>query len=478
MKQDILYGFAPPHTLVSLSADTPILIGFSGGADSRFLLHLLQEYSKKHGAPLFLAHLNHGIRGAEADRDEEFCRNVAADLGLPLFCQRVDVPALADESGDSLELQARKSRYEFFARVMKENNIPLLATDHNSDDVLETMLFRLMRGTGTKGLAAIPPVRDLGDGRLAIRPILSYTKKEIVELCEALGLDYVTDSTNFEDDCTRNKIRLSVIPALEKISGDGTVQRTALRYSSLAREDEDALMSLAMDEIDPREPNKIRTDKLNSLHRAVAKRVIFKLYASLFADTEGGVPEDKSLSNFHAEAIISLAKNNVKHSRLDLPDGAIAQIEDGYLVLSRGENSFCDNTFLADAVSEGYTKINARFALLAEYLDAPARSIKKNTKIQGGSVFASAVFPADSVPLPLGVRPRQSGDVIRNHGMTKKIKKMLCDKGIPLEMRDALPLLTTGSGEILWCPAVAVCDGYPPPNSGTALRLTVIISDV
>ena len=478
MKKDMSYGFAPPHTLSLLPPDTPILMGFSGGADSRFLLHLLCEYSKNHGAPLFLAHLNHGIRGKEADRDEEFCRQVAEKYGLPIFCERADIPARAAESGDSLELQARKSRYEFFARIMSENNIPLLATAHNADDVLETMLFRLMRGTGTKGLAAIPPVRDLGDGRLAIRPILSYTKREIVEACEALCLEYVTDSTNFEADCTRNKLRLSVIPELEKISGGGTVQRTALRYSALAREDDDALTRLALDEINADEPNKIRTEKLNSLHRAIAKRVIFKLYASLFAWSEGNVPEDKSLSNSHTEAIILLAKNNVKHSRLDLPDGAVAEIEDGYLVLSRGEKVFCDNAFVTNTVNEGHNRINARFSVLAEYLDAPARPLKKNTQMHGGSVFASAVFPAGGVPLPLGVRPRQSGDVIRCHSMTKKIKKMLCDKGIPLDLRDALPLFTIDNGDVLWCPAVAVCDGYPPPKNGTALRLTVIISDV
>ena len=147
-------------------------------------------------------------------------------------------------------------------------------------------------------------------------------------------------------------------------------------------------------------------------------------------------------------------------------------------MLSKGEVSFCDNTFLVSTVSEGYTRINARFALLAEYLDTPARPIKRNVQMHGGSVFASAVFPADGVTLPLGVRPRQSGDVIRSHSMTKKIKKMLCDKGIPLEWRDALPLFTTDDGDVLWCPAVAVRDGYPSPKDGAALRLTVIISDI
>jgi tRNA(Ile)-lysidine synthase len=99
VKKDILYGFAPPHTLTQLPPNTPMLVGFSGGADSRFLLHLLAEYSKKHGAPLCAAHLNHGIRGEEADRDEDFCRRTCEEYGIPFFCERADVPSLAEASG-------------------------------------------------------------------------------------------------------------------------------------------------------------------------------------------------------------------------------------------------------------------------------------------------------------------------------------------------------------------------------------------
>ncbi|MBQ9162589.1 MAG: tRNA lysidine(34) synthetase TilS [Clostridia bacterium] len=477
MKKDIFDGFAPPHTLSQLPPDTPILVGFSGGADSRFLLHLLSEYSKKHGTPICAAHLNHGIRGEEADRDESFCRQIAAEYGIPFFCERADVPALARQTGESLELKARVCRYEFFKRIMLENDIPLLATAHNADDVLETVLFRLMRGTGTKGLSAIPPSRELGDGRLAVRPILAYTKREIVEFCDALGLKYVTDSTNFEDDCTRNRIRHAVIPELEKISGDGIPQRAAIRYSAFAREDEDAIMCLAEAALNASEPLRISVDKLNSLHRAIAKRVIFKLYANLFSDSGGDIPEDKTLSNLHVDAVLELASKGVKHSRLNLPDGATATIEGGCLVLSKQTDTNTDNTFFVREINSGHTQINHRFSVSVEQIDAPATQ-KKGKELYGGRVFASVAFPDERISLPLTVRPRQSGDVIRSHSMTKKLKKLLCDKDIPLELRDTLPLFILPGGAVLWCPSVAIADGFKANAGAPAVRLTVIFHDV
>ncbi|MBE6694046.1 MAG: tRNA lysidine(34) synthetase TilS [Ruminococcaceae bacterium] len=477
MKKDIFDGFAPPHTLSQLSPDTPILVGFSGGADSRFLLHLLSEYSKKHGTPICAAHLNHGIRGEEADRDESFCRQVAAEYGIPFFCERADIPSISKQTGESLELMARVCRYEFFKRIMQENSIPLLATAHNADDVLETVLFRLMRGTGTRGLSAIPPLRKLGGGHLAVRPILAYTKREIIGLCDALGLEYVTDSTNFEDDCTRNRIRHAVIPELEKISGGGIPQRAAVRYSSFAREDEDALMCLAEAALNTSDPLRISVDKLNSLHRAVAKRVIFKLYANLFSDSGGDIPEDKTLSNLHVEAVLELASKGVKHSRLDLPDGNTAVIENGCLVFSKQNDTKTDNTFFVQEVNAGHTRINHRFSVAIEHIDKPSTH-KKGMALYDGQVFASVAFPADGISPPLTVRPRESGDVIRSHSMTKKLKKLLCDKNISLELRDALPLFILPDGAVLWCPSVAIADGFKADTGAPAVRLTVIIHDV
>ena len=121
---------------------------------------MLAEHAKQVGSRIYAAHLNHGIRGEEADRDEQFCIEVAKDYGIRIFVHKADVPWLAKESGKSIELCARDVRYEFFSKVMRENSIPLLATAHNANDNLETVLFNLARGSGIAGLSGIPPKRE------------------------------------------------------------------------------------------------------------------------------------------------------------------------------------------------------------------------------------------------------------------------------------------------------------------------------
>ena len=172
--------FTPPHELSGLSADTPILLGFSGGADSTALLHMLCCYSARTGAKIYAAHVHHGIRGEEANRDEEFCRSVAKSLGVPFFVHHSDIPALVKECGESVETVARRVRYRFFDELMREHNIPLLVTAHNANDNLETMLFNLIRGSGLGGMCGIP-VSRLCDGGALVRPILSMTRQEILD---------------------------------------------------------------------------------------------------------------------------------------------------------------------------------------------------------------------------------------------------------------------------------------------------------
>lgn len=143
-------------------------------------------------------HVNHGIRGEEAIRDREFCRGFCRDRGIPFFCLDADVPAMRQQ-GESLETAARRVRYGYFAAVMGEQDYPLLAVAHNADDNLETVLFRICRGTGLRGLCGIPPVRAFGSGYL-VRPLLGVSREEILRYLGERELSYVTDSTNEETD--------------------------------------------------------------------------------------------------------------------------------------------------------------------------------------------------------------------------------------------------------------------------------------
>ena len=174
--------FTPPHIISGMAENTPILVGFSGGSDSSALLHMLKTYSDATGGKIYAAHINHGIRGEEADRDEEFCRRVCDGLGIELFVLRADLPTIAEETGESIETAARNVRYEYFERIMTEKDIPLLATAHNANDNLETMIFNLCRGSSLTGLCGIPENRACGGGRV-IRPILRMPKDKILQYC-------------------------------------------------------------------------------------------------------------------------------------------------------------------------------------------------------------------------------------------------------------------------------------------------------
>lgn len=210
-----------------------VLVAFSGGADSSALLDFFIQNADRLGLKVAAAHFNHRIRGEEADRDEEFCASVCRERGTEFFRGEGDVPKLSRESGISLEMAARRLRYEFLEGCAAKLGY-LLATAHNADDNLETMLLNLCRGTGTRGMSGIPPRR----GNI-IRPMLCVTKKEILAYCESNGIKYVTDSTNNEDDCARNLLRHNVLPLLRE--QNGAVESAALRTALLLRDDDEYL---------------------------------------------------------------------------------------------------------------------------------------------------------------------------------------------------------------------------------------------
>lgn len=491
--------FTSPHRLSGMPPDTPLLVAFSGGADSRLLLELTVRWARRNGAPVTAAHLHHGIRGAEADRDQAFCRDTAARLGVPFVTRRVDVPALAARTGRSVEWEARAARYGFLTGVMQEEHIPLLLTAHHADDQLETLLLRLLRGSGTRGLGGIPPVRPVPGG-LVIRPLLGCTRADILETCRRMGLDYVTDSTNLADDCTRNRLRHRVIPLLEELSGPGVPQRAAVRLCRAAREDDDCLWQGAQ-ALSPKvcgEDGSLSQAALCALPPAYAKRCLLAAYEQRI---QAPLPADRTLTAAHLEALMTLVStegNTGIHADAEvlLPGGWRGRLREGRLVFVPPEDADGDRPDDRPDGSASDVAVPLRLApgknrwhpgrgedtvILLEESPAPL------SPCTGEGVLASAVFPA-ALPRPLWARKRRPGDTLLSHGMTKKLKKVLCDKHIPLPLRDCLPLIClpaepgdsadppgeAGPGQPLWFPTAIFRDGWAPPADGPCLRLTVL----
>lgn len=464
--------FTLPETL-------PCLVAFSGGADSRLLLELtLRALLERHGEAgrkeMLAAHLHHGIRGEEADRDLAFCRQVCDELGVELILDRVDVPALAAASGESLETAARRARYDFFSRIMAERGISVLMTAHHADDNLETVLERLLRGSGTRGMGGIPSTRLLVNHRDATvsvlyRPLLEWTRRDILDACEARGLTYVTDSTNLEDDCLRNRIRHTVIPALEAIAGEDAPQRAALRMSRAAAEDDGYLSRRAEQLVDTTlSPYRhaVRADDLRAHHAAIQKRVLMLLHRRALRDYRTDTDRELFLTDTHLTALLRLTDKGLPESSLSLPGRLEARIRDGFLYVTPSDAP------AAPPPPEEPVPLDEGMTQWGSVVITVERSDGLLPPDQGYDVFASAVFPAD-LPLPLLLRGRRAGDAILSHGMTKKLKKLLCDKDIPPHLRERIPLICLPDGEPLWYPRAAFRDGFPAPAEGPCVRITV-----
>lgn len=382
----------------------PILCAVSGGADSMYMLARLQS----EGFALMAAHYNHGLRGAESDRDEAFVRAYCAEHGIPFVSERGDVRACAQERSMSLETAARELRYAFLQRAAEDTGAACIATAHTADDNAETMLFHLARGTGLRGLGGIPPVR----GNI-VRPILDCTRSEIVQWLTEHGVSYVEDSSNASDDYARNRIRHAVCPVLAEIN-EGFLQNT-VRTAQLLREDEEFLQSLADAHIAEHGADALA---LNELPQPVAARVVRTLTRS-------------DLSRVHLDAILRVAR-----------EGGTADVP-GMRVTRRG-GQLCiapENRKLREqrVVSARMRLEEAGLALLAQ---------KERGGAKNCAPWCTFFFPDEAICGTMSVGPRREGDRIRpiGRGCSKSLKQLFQEAGVEPWQRDVWPVLRDDQG--------------------------------
>ncbi len=300
-----------------------VAAGLSGGADSVCLLHVLKDLQRLLKLSLLAVHVHHGIRGPEADRDEAFCRRLAQEWGIGYRAVYVDAPALARREGLSLEEAARQLRYEALRKAAAEwtQDPVLIAVAHHADDQAETILFNMLRGSGLRGIGGMVPARDG-----IIRPLLGVSRGEILKYLEARGLPYVTDSTNLENDQTRNRLRNEILPALTS----GVNARAAEHICSLgrtAREADEFLRSCALEFLEGIEqaeeaPAAARSFRLGQ-QSLKEKPQILRRYVIIEALRRLGVPL-KDWGELHLQEI-DRALFAPKGWHVDLPHGVYAE---------------------------------------------------------------------------------------------------------------------------------------------------------
>lgn len=426
--------YSSPHALAGLSQKEPVLLALSGGADSSALLHILSEDAKSNGFIIHVAHLNHSIRGEEAERDALFCQELAKKYGAVFHLCKLDIPSLAKKSGKSIETEARDQRYAFFERIMREYEIPLLVTAHHADDQIESVLLHVLRGSGIAGLCGISPCRSFADGLFIVRPLLKAERRDILSYCEDNKIEYVTDSTNFDTVYTRNAIRAELTPKMRELQP--ALSSVFAKLCESATEANDFITQNALDFLNNECEDSIPLAKFNSLNKAVASRVLLLAFEQYTSAT---------LERVHVEALIELCAKARPHSSLSLPKNTLAKVERGTLVFTNSNEEKETEEF------------EIPFCLGKTEIHGTIINIEKNPKDNATKNALTINIKCEHLSEGASLRSRRDGDVILSGKMNKKVKKLFNEKKIPLNVRASVPILCVNN-EILWIPSVAVCD--------------------
>ncbi|MBQ2692815.1 MAG: tRNA lysidine(34) synthetase TilS [Clostridia bacterium] len=454
-----------------LPAKTAVLAGFSGGADSVTLLSVLHELS--HGVgdvpafPLYACHVHHGIRGAEADRDEQFCRAFCEERGIPFTALHADVPKLASARGESLETCGRKVRYAFFEevsdRILRQHpdlSGVRVATAHTASDNAETVLFHLARGTGLAGLTGIPPVRGS-----IIRPLIDLGREDIEAYCADLGLSYMTDSTNDDVSYARNRIRHEVLPALEAIhhGATGHIARTA---ATLQRDAD------CFDELAERLLQRSRRgeDTLDvSVLREAPDAVLIRTLALAMKAYSGVSAEQRHLEDF-----LSWIRTGEKFKQMQVPGGAFVTLAGDKLLFHWPKEE-----------EETVTRTFRRTVTMAERLefvsDTPppvtVRLTKRSTAHPDFDAYLlenSLIY--DKINFNFVLRTRQPGDTFapNGRGVTKKLKTLYQEAGVSADKR-ADRVILEQNGQIAWLEGFGAAEGFAPSENDRFVWIVEVI---
>lgn len=427
-----------------------VLAAYSGGADSTLMLFWFHRYCITHGIHLYAAHVHHGIRGAEADRDAEHCRRTAESLQIPLYTAWVDVPSLAKEKGLGIEECARAERYAYLDRICASLGMPDMpvATAHNADDQLETVLFHMLRGSGLAGMSGILPIRE----NRYIRPLLSFSGDSIRQICQAEGLLFVEDSTNADTVYTRNYIRHEIVPVLRKLNPNP--EEAAVRMTKLLARDNDCLDQKAADCLSKMKDGTVEREVLRKVHPAIGTRVLRLAYEAL--------SEGMCITAEQTEQLYNLAVSEegaIKY--LSLPGCIRARVNREAVVFipdggAQEEKASFPQEINIPSIAPEETVIldweKRKIVLSRKSLPDRPENLENiyNLSIQQPINFAK-------IKGVLCLRTRKAGDTIRYGGIARKIRKLQNEYHIPPEKRDTM-LILADEEEVLWAEGLNACD--------------------
>lgn len=414
-----------------IEAGSQVIVGISGGGDSVCLLFLLSRYQKRRPFHLLGIHVNHGIRGQEALRDQEYAKKLCERLGVPFTVYTYSVPAIAQQEKRSLEEAGRMVRRRAFEeKAASLGKKAVIALAHHENDNAETVLHNLIRGTKAAGMGGIRPIQEIGEGVAYIRPLLKVTREEIETYLRQQQISWMTDSTNQELEYTRNRIRHRIIPEMEKINPKAVshIAQVADTFQAIEEYLTGQADMLYREYVEQRE-NGYWIRKELFLEKELMQSYVIRMVLEQAADKK------QDLTAFHVESILSLGKGRTGAS-VSLPGGVLA--------------------------SQVYGDLYVR---LPDSGEAPLKELEleifpwENQQIPEKTY--TKWFDYDKIKSSLEIRHRKPGDflTITDTGGRKKLKDYFIDCKIPREEREKVTLLAEGS-HILWVVGYRISQYY------------------
>src|SRR5215475_10573863 len=456
-----------------VGAQDSVVAAVSGGADSVTLLDGLVRFQQSKGRPgsITVAHLNHQLRGEESDQDEAFVRNLAGRLKLPVFIEKIAVAERARREKRNLEAVARELRYEFLLKGAEERRSSFVFTAHTLDDQAETILMRLIRGSGAEGLRGVHQIIALNESVKLIRPMLEITRAEVIEHCKPYDLAYRNDNSNFSTDFTRNRIRLELLPMLKTFNP--RVKQSLARASESLTRDEEYLRAAAVESLaKSREGSRLNVEVLQEASDAVRRRVL-----RLWLREERG--DLRRIDASHIVAIESLMGGR-SGRRVELPNGGVVAREFDHLSFIHAVGASC----APDAVEQSASSLKSvnlieneprkfgdfTFMLKRGRTDA-SLELNNDEKCE---LFTASLRECEELS-ELRLRTRFPGDayIPANASRAVKLKTLMIRRKIPLTQRDQYPVLVTKDDRIVWAPGLPVAREFAP-NAGNECYALIV----
>jgi len=411
-------------------------VGVSGGVDSMVLLHLLCAYCQEFDLTLIVGHVNHGLRPRESEKEAELVQEESQRLGLPFEYGQFSAKEFQKVRGLSLQDACRRIRFHFFNSLLMKYDAKKVALGQNADDQVETVLLRLMRGSGVKGLKGMLPIRE---GRV-IRPLLEVWREEIESFAKEMKIPYLLDSSNLNQNYLRSRLRLSLLPLIEK-EYQPNFKKMVSKLSTLLREEDDYLERAAEEAYqkivqEEKEALSFRLSEYQSLHPAIQWRIVHKILGRIYGEErifeeEEGIevnPVYKRLHQLDASFRIELHHGVSLEKRYDL------------VILKRGWLRPIP-PFEVELISPGRTYVQE----IEKEVIVEEMSRNKRLEDMYGLHY-TALFDYECLQFPLKIRNFRPGDRFHPLGVngTQKLKEFFIDHKIPKFERPRIPLLISG----------------------------------